>query len=90
MFLRTTIIFFILISNLYAEKFENCKWDNMNEISCVEIIGHISNNSQYSRSGINKIIINKKQIEEIGAVDLIDVLKTIPDINITQSGPKGQ
>ena len=90
MFLRTTIIFFILISNLYAEKLENCKWDNMNEISCVEIIGHISNNSQYSRSGINKIIINKKQIEEIGAVDLIDVLKTIPDINITQSGPKGQ
>ena len=90
MFLRTTIIFFILTSNLYAEKFENCKWDNMNEISCVEIIGHISNNSQYSRSGINKIIINKKQIEEIGAVDLIDVLKTIPDINITQSGPKGQ
>ena len=90
MFLRTTIIFFILISNLYAEKFENCKWDNMNKISCVEIIGHISNYSQYSRSGINKIIINKKQIEEIGAVDLIDVLKTIPDINITQSGPKGQ
>ena len=27
---------------------------------------------------------------ESGAVDLIDVLDIIPDINITQSGPKGQ
>ena len=68
----------------------SCAWDNKNEISCLEITGHISNESKYSQSGINKIIINKKQIEEIGAVDLIDVLKTIPDINITQSGPKGQ
>ncbi len=68
----------------------SCAWDNKNEISCLEIIGHISNQSKFSRSAINKIIINKKQIEEIGAVDIIDVLKTIPDINITQSGPKGQ
>ena len=50
----------------------------------------IPNSSKFSQSGINKIVINKKQIEEIKAVDLIDVLKTIPDINITQSGPKGQ
>ena len=56
----------------------------------MEIIGNISNKSEFSEShGINKIIINKK-IVEIGAVDLIDVLKTIPDINVTQSGPKGQ
>ena len=68
----------------------SCTWDNKNEINCLEINGHISNYSKYSQPGINKIIINKKQIDEIGAVDLIDVLKTIPDINITQSGPKGQ
>ncbi len=90
MFLKIIIILFILISNLYGENLEKCKWDNKNEMSCLEIIGHIPNDSKYSQSGINKIIINKKQIEEIGAVDLIDVLKTIPDINITQSGPKGQ
>ena len=90
MILRFTIIFYIFVSNLYAENFEECKWDNKNKISCIKIIGSISNESKYSRSGINKLIINKKKIEEIGAVDLIDVLKTIPGINITQSGPKGQ
>jgi len=90
MILRFSIIFYILVSNLYAENFEECKWDNKNKISCIKIIGSISNESKYSRSGINKLIINKKKIEEIGAVDLIDVLKTIPGINITQSGPKGQ
>ncbi len=85
------IINIIFLNNSLSDEQENsCTWDNKNEISCIEIIGHISNDSEYSKSGINKIIINKKQIEEIGAVDLIDVLNSIPDINITQSGPKGQ
>ena len=90
------LIFFIFINifflnNSFASKQGgSCFWDNKNEISCLEINGHISNESKYSQSGIKKIIITKKQIEEIGAVDLIDVLKTVPDINITQSGPKGQ
>ncbi len=90
------LIVFILLSKIFFNySFGNnqdnsCNWDNKNEISCLEITGHISNYSKYSQPGINKIIINKKQIDEIGAVDLIDVLKTIPDVNITQSGPKGQ
>ena len=60
MILRFSIIFYILVSNLYAENFEECKWDNKNKISCIKIIGSISNESKYSRSGINKLIINKK------------------------------
>ena len=32
----------------------------------------------------------KKQIQKSLAIDLIDFLKSLPDINITQSGPKGQ
>ena len=85
------IINIIFINTSFADSKESsCTWDNKNEISCLEINGHISNESKYSQSGIKKIIINKKQIEQIGAVDLIDVLKTVPDINITQSGPKGQ
>ena len=48
------------------------------------------NTSKYSNSGLNKIVISKKQIEESGSVDLIDVLKLTPSINVTQSGPKGQ
>ena len=68
----------------------SCSWDNRNEIACVEIRSFLSNSSQFSKLGTNKVVISKKQIEEIGATDLIDVLKYVPDINITQSGPKGQ
>ena len=64
----------------------NCKWDNRSSIPCLEISGNLSNSSKFSKAGINKILISKKQIDEIGAIDLIDVLKTVPDINITQSG----
>ncbi len=90
------LVLFILFNAIFfnysfaRDQESSCNWDNKNGISCLEIISHISNYSKYSQPGINKIIINKKQIDEIGAVDLIDVLKTIPDINITQSGPKGQ
>lgn len=85
------LINIIFINNSYGDDQDNsCAWDNKNEISCLEIRSHISNVSEFSRSGINKIVISKKKIEEIGAVDLIDVLRTIPGTNITQSGPKGQ
>ena len=66
-----------------------CAWDNF-QVPCVEIVGNISNSSEFSKAGINKKVITRKQIEQIGAIDLVDILKTIPDINITQSGPKGQ
>ena len=77
---------------MFASEDKNfsCKWENKNKIPCVEIISLVPNSSNFSTSGINKTIISKKQIEESGAVDLIDVLKSLPDINITQSGPKGQ
>ena len=68
----------------------SCKWENKNDVPCVEIVSLIPNSSRFSKSGINKIIFTKKQILESGAVDLVDILQTLPDINITQSGPKGQ
>ena len=85
------ILFFVL-NNSIADNFKqsDCVWDNKNNIPCLEIKGHISNNSKFSKSGINKTVITRKQIEESGAIDLIDILKSSPDINITQSGPKGQ
>ena len=50
----------------YAYSSENtngaCKWDNKEEIPCLEIKGQISNSSMFSKSGINKIVITKKQI----------------------------
>lgn len=93
---KLIIIYTIIltIKSIYAYSSENanavCKWDNKDKIPCLEIKGQISNSSQFSKSGINKIVITKKQIVDSGAVDLIDVLKSAPDINLTQSGPKGQ
>ena len=76
---------FVLSANL-----DQCSWDNKDQIPCLEITSYISNSSEHSKSSVNKIVINKKQIIESGAIDLIDVLNTVPDINITQSGPRGQ
>jgi len=87
------LIFTLIVANFsYAEilKKNPCIWDNEFGISCLEIKANTYNSSKFSNSGINKIIITKKQIEDSGAVDLIDIFKTSSDINITQSGPKGQ
>ncbi len=67
-----------------------CSWDNRSNIPCLIINSNITNSSEFSKNSFNKIIINKKQIIESGAVDILDVLKLVPDINFTQSGPKGQ
>ena len=88
------LINILLFSNISLseenKKVSNCKWDNRSSIPCLEIRGNISNYSKFSKGGVNKILISKDQIEQSGAVDLIDVLKSVSDINITQSGPKGQ
>ena len=74
----------------FAEKNNQCDWDNRNYIPCLEINTSLTNSSKFSKSGVNKIVVSKQQILNTGAIDLIDVFKSIPDINITQSGPRGQ
>ena len=91
--MKKKILYFQLLLLFYFHivyGLEKCSWDNRNYDPCLEINKEISNVSEFTKNGINKIVINKKKIVETGAVDLIDVLKTIPDINVTQSGPKGQ
>ena len=84
-------LIFIKSSFSFEEKSKNeCKWENNSKIPCIELKSFLPNSSNLSKSGINKTIISSKQIAESGAVDLIDALKISPDINITQSGPKGQ
>lgn len=82
----------IFLKNSYSsEDLSNqCEWENKSKIPCVEIIGNISNTSKFSKNAIKKTVITRKQIIESGAIDLIDVLNTVPNIHITQSGPKGQ
>ena len=67
---------------------KECGW--YNKIPCIQIKSNISNTSKFSEIGIKKTIISRKDIEESGAIDLIDVLNVIPNISITQSGPRGQ
>ena len=81
---------FLFNNTVSSANLDSCYWDYKDQIPCLEITSYISNSSEFSKSSINKIVINKKQIIESGAIDLIDVLNTVPDINITQSGPKGQ
>lgn len=89
-FILSIFLFFNLSLADQKNSNNSCTWDNRNKTACVEITSLLSNSSQFSKLGTNKVVISKKQIEQIGATDLIDVLKYVPDINITQSGPKGQ
>ena len=88
------LIFFLLIANTFAKdeilKEKDCSWKNKFGTSCIEIVSKIPNSSKLSKKSVNRIIISKKEIKESGAIDLVDVLKSVPGINITQSGPKGQ
>lgn len=72
-----------------AEKYLNCSWAN-SSTPCIKIEKRLTNSSNLNERFVNKYIITKEKINEIGAVDVVDVLKTVPGINLTQSGPSGQ
>ena len=81
---------FILTFSSYAEQPRDCNWENESSTPCITIIKSINNTSKFNSQSVKKNIVTRKQIEETGSIDLIDVLQSIPSINITQSGPKGQ
>jgi vitamin B12 transporter len=89
MLFRIIIFFIFSISNLYAEKLKNCQWDNKKGVPCI-VISKTPNTSEYSEIGINKIVISKKKIDNLGAIDVNDILKNIPGLDIFQSGTRGQ
>ena len=84
------ILFIILIitSKSYSE--DKCEWANEPGVTCINIVKKINNTSEFSEENINKYIITREEINKAGSNDLIDILKTIPGLNFTQSGPKGQ
>ena len=91
--LITTIIFIFTLNHIAksieTDQYSKCTWAN-NSTPCVKITKKLNNTSKNNYKLINKHIITKKKIDEIGATDLVDVLKTVPNINLTQSGPSGQ
>jgi len=84
-------VFFYLIikSNVFANETKDCEWDNRSGVPCI-VISKTPNTSEYSEIGVNKIVISKEEIENLGAVDVTDILKNIPGLDIFQSGTKGQ
>lgn len=72
-----------------VDKYSKCSWANTHA-PCVKIEKKLTNSSNLNEKFVNKHIITKEKIDEIGATDIVDVLKTVPGINVTQSGPSGQ
>jgi len=89
MLIRVIIFFILFIFSVKAEHLKNCEWDNREGNPCLTI-SKTTNSSKYSEQGISKIIINKEDIVNSGAIDINDVLKLIPGIDVFQSGSKGQ
>jgi len=87
--LRIVILFFILISNLYADNLKKCEWDNRKGDPCI-VISKTPNTSSFSEGSVSKIIINREQIEKSGAVDVVDILNYIDGIDLKQNGQRGQ
>ena len=82
MLLRIILLSSIFIFlNVKAEDLKNCKWDNRNGIPCIAI-SKTPNTSYLSEGSVNKIIINRQEIEQSGAVDVVDVLNYIDGIDL--------
>ncbi len=89
MFLRLIILFLFIIPNLFAQTLEGCKWDNRDGVPCI-VISKTPNTSDLTEKSVNKILINKEQIEQSGATDMVDLLKYISGLEIKQNGQRGQ
>ena len=87
--LRIFIFLYLIFFTLNANALDDCKWNIKNGVPCL-IISKINNTSKISEAGVNKIIINKQDIENSGYTNLTDILKTISGLNVYQSGDKGQ
>ena len=88
--LKKIIFFFLLISNLYADNLKKkCEWDNRKGDPCI-VISKTPNTSSFSEASVNKVIINREQIEKSGAVDVVDILNYIDGIDLKQNGQRGQ
>ncbi len=89
MLLRTILLLILFFSSVKANELKNCPWKNKKGIPCITIT-KTPNSSVYSERGINKKILTKEEIIKTGALDINDVLKLIPGLDIFQSGQRGQ
>ena len=83
----TTVIFFLIFFTGYSNANEKnsfikniCEWENKINEPCITISKSLPNSSKFTKTNINKTIISRQDIENSGAVDLVDLLKGIPDV----------
>ena len=90
MLLRTIVLISIFIFlNVKAESLKNCEWDNRDGVPCITI-SKTPNTSYLSENSVNKIVINRQEIEKSGAEDVVDVLNYVDGIDLKQNGQRGQ
>ena len=82
------IIFFISINNLISDESSYCNWEE--KIPCLDIKKSSNNTSKFTSQSLKKITLTKERFEKNSSIDIIDELQSLPSINITQSGSKGQ
>ena len=73
MVLRLLLTIFLLAFNFDVYALENCEWDNRKGTPCI-VISKTPNTSSFSEGSVSKIIIDRKEIEKSGAVDVVDIL----------------
>ena len=90
-FLLLLILINIFFLNNFskAKEINKCEWDNRNGVPCI-VVSKTTNTSDLSEASINKVIINRKQIEQSGATDVVDLLKYVDGLDIKQNGQRGQ
>ena len=89
MVLRLLLTIILLAFNFDVYALENCEWDNRKGTPCI-VISKTPNTSSFSEGSVSKIIIDRKEIEKSGAVDVVDVLNYIDGIDLKQNGQRGQ
>lgn len=87
---KITLIFIscLYISLANSGELEECKWNSTGK-PCL-LISKTNNTSAISRSGVEKIIITKQDIEKSRFSNLSDILKHQSGLNVFQNGNLGQ
>ena len=86
---KIAIFLFLIAFSASAENLKKCEWVNKEAVPCL-IINKTPNTSEFSELGVNKTVITKEEINNLGAVDVNDVLKLVSGLDVFQSGTKGQ
>ena len=89
MMFRILVSILITIYSSNVHGLENCNWKNKKGVPCITV-SKTPNTSSFNEQGINKIVITKQDILKSGAIDINDILKLIPGLDIFQSGQMGQ